>query len=203
MPADLGSILLLSGCVFALLPPALSLMDLINPAGRAVKAYADSIDRMSAALGSVIIWLTLAMVLVQVMIVVLRYVFGEGLILLQESMLYMHGALFLLGAGYTLLRDGHVRVDIVYRDVSPRTKAAIDLIGTYLFLVPFTLTLIAVATPYVEISWAIGERSRETSGIPFVYLLKSCILLFAGLLLLQGTSVAAHAIQRLRAPAAA
>ncbi|MBI1239309.1 MAG: TRAP transporter small permease subunit [Alphaproteobacteria bacterium] len=178
-------------------------MDLINPAGRAVKAYADSIDRMSAALGSVIIWLTLAMVLVQVMIVVLRYVFGEGLILLQESMLYMHGALFLLGAGYTLLRDGHVRVDIVYRDVSPRTKAAIDLIGTYLFLVPFTLTLIAVATPYVEISWAIGERSRETSGIPFVYLLKSCILLFAGLLLLQGTSVAAHAIQRLRAPAAA
>ena len=161
MPADLGSILLLSGCAFALLPPALWVMELINPSGRAVKAYADSIDRMSAALGATLIWLTLAMVLVQVIIVVLRYVFGEGLILLQESMLYMHGALFLLGAGYTLLRDGHVRVDIVYRDVSPRTKAAIDLIGTYLFLVPFTLTLIAVATPYVEISWAIGERSRS------------------------------------------
>lgn len=206
MAADLGTILLTLGAAFALVPLAAALFDVLRGGTTGLRAYADSIDAMSAGLGHLLAWVTLAMVLVQVIIVVLRYVFGEGLILLQESMLYLHGALFLLGAGYTLMRDGHVRVDIFYRDASPRTKAAIDLAGTYLFLIPFALTIAVVAAPYVEMSWAIGERSRETSGIPFVYLLKTCILLFAALLLLQGTAVAAHAIRRLRGdetPAAA
>ena len=69
------------------------------------------------------------MVLVQFALVLMRYVFGVGNVLIQESMWYMHGTLFMAAAGYTLLQDGHVRVDIFYREASARRKALVDLFG--------------------------------------------------------------------------
>lgn len=129
------------------------------------------------------------MVLIQFAVVVLRYVFGLGFIWMQESILYMHGIVFLVGAGYTLLKDGHVRVDIFYRAAHPRTKALVDMLGVIFLLIPFCALVWTVALPYVQNSWAVFEGSKETSGIQAVYLLKTCILVFTVLMALQGLAI--------------
>jgi TRAP-type mannitol/chloroaromatic compound transport system permease small subunit len=161
-------------------------------------AAADRIDRLIAAVGRAVMWLALFVVLLQFAVVVLRYAFGAGSIWLSESVIYGHAALFMLAAAWTLQVDGHVRVDIFYSDVSPRTKAVIDLAGSILLLLPFVAVILWFALPYVARSWAIFERSRETSGLPFVYLLKTLIPLFAFLLGLQGIAQAIRAALTLR-----
>ena len=112
--------------------------------------------------------------------------------MMQEGVLYLHGTLFMLGAGYTLLHEGHVRVDIFYRDASPERKALVDMLGGLLILLPFCGLVWWSSWSYVEQSWVILEGSRETSGIHAVYILKSMILAFATLLGLQGLSMAAR-----------
>jgi TRAP-type mannitol/chloroaromatic compound transport system permease small subunit len=129
------------------------------------------------------------MVLVQTVVVVQRYVFGISWIWLQESVMYMYGLLFLLAAGYTLLHDGHVRVDIFYRAAKEKTKALIDFLGTYLFLFPVMYVILDLGYPYFEISWRVKETSPETSGIPGIFVLKFAILMFAGLMTVQGLSL--------------
>lgn len=138
-------------------------------------------------------WLSLWLVLVQFAVVVLRYVFGVGFIFLQESLLYFHGTLFLIAAAGALLHDGHVRIDVFYRGLSPRGKAWIDFIGTYIFLIPVIAVVAAASAPYVSSSWAVLEGSKETSGIPAVYVLKSMILAFAALMYAQALSFGARA----------
>ena len=109
--------------------------------------------------------------------------------MMQESIIYMHGILFMVGAGYTLLHDGHVRVDIFYRDASVRRKAMVDMLVSLLLLLPIVYLIFIAALPYVQQSWASLEGSPETSGIPAVYLLKSVILVFCVLLGAQGVSL--------------
>jgi TRAP-type mannitol/chloroaromatic compound transport system permease small subunit len=138
-------------------------------------------------------WLSLWLVLVQFAVVVLRYIFGIGFIFLQEALLYFHGTLFLIAASGALLHEGHVRIDIFYRGLSPRGKAWIDLIGTYVFLIPVVAVIAAAATPYVSASWSTLEGSKETSGIPAVFVLKTMILVFVGLMFAQALSFAARA----------
>lgn len=159
---------------------------------------ADRIDRLNTAIGRGAAWAALFMVLVQFAVVVLRYVFGQGSIWLTEAIVYGQGALIMLAAAWTLREGGHVRVDVIYADASPRTKAWIDLAGAMLLLFPFMLVLAWFAVPYVGRSWAILERSRETSGIPAVFLLKTLIPLFALLMALQGVSQAIRAAHALR-----
>jgi TRAP-type mannitol/chloroaromatic compound transport system permease small subunit len=154
---------------------------------------AGCIDRLIAALGRMVMWLSLAVVLVQFAVVVMRYALGIGSIRLSESILYGHAALFMLATAWTLQENGHVRVDIFYAGASRRSKALVDLLGALLLLLPFVAVIIWFALPYVARSWALLERSRETSGLPFVYLLKSLIPLFALLLGLQGLSQAIRA----------
>jgi TRAP-type mannitol/chloroaromatic compound transport system permease small subunit len=160
---------------------------------------ADGIDRLVAAVGRTVAWLALAVVLVQFAVVVLRYVFGIGSIWLSESVIDGHATMFMLAAAWTLQAGGHVRVDIFYADAAPRTKAMVDLLGSLLLLLPFVAVILWFALPYVGRSWALFERSRETSGLPFVYLLKTVIPLFAVLLGLQGISQAIRAAQVLSA----
>ncbi|HER26644.1 MAG TPA: TRAP transporter small permease subunit [Rhodospirillales bacterium] len=131
------------------------------------------------------------MVLMQFTVVVMRYIFGLGSIMMQESVVYLHGALFMLGAGYTLLHEGHVRVDIFYREASPRKKAMVDLFGSLLLLMPVCILITWYSFPYLKTSWSVLEGSRETSGIQGVYLLKSTLWAFTGLMMLQGLSIAA------------
>src|SRR5579871_6821356 len=154
---------------------------------------ADGIDRATAALGRVAAWCCLYVVLAEFTVVVMRYLLGIGSIRLQESVLYAHGALFMLAAAWTLRIDGHVRVDVFYAQASHRTKALFDLIGTLIFLFPVAVAIAVLSIPYVTRSWAILEGSREASGLPFVYLLKTLIPLFAVLLGLQGAAQAIRA----------
>jgi len=160
---------------------------------RGLAVIADWIDRMIAAVGRAAAWLALAVVLLQFGVVLLRYVFGAGSIWLQETVGYAHAGLFMLAAAWTLAMGGHVRVDIFYERASPRQKAWIDLIGTLLFLLPFMTALLVLSIPYVARSWTIFEGSREASGLPFVFVLKTLIPLFAGLMLLQGAAIAIRA----------
>jgi TRAP-type mannitol/chloroaromatic compound transport system permease small subunit len=165
-----------------------------------VQRIANGIDRATAAIGRAAAWCCLFIVLAEFAVVVMRYAFGIGSIRLQESVLYAHGALFMLAAAWTLQIDGHVRVDIFYAQASPRTKALIDLVGSLVFLLPVTVVVGALSLPYVERSWAVFEGSREASGLPFVYLLKTLIPLFALLLGLQGVAQAIRAWLVLTAP---
>jgi TRAP-type mannitol/chloroaromatic compound transport system permease small subunit len=155
---------------------------------------ADRLDAMTAAIGRGVTWCLLAMVIVQVAVVLMRYVLGLGSIWLQETIIYAHATLFMLAAAWTLQRGGHVRVDIFYAHASARRKALIDLLGAVVLLLPFTIALAALSLPYVGRSWAILERSRETSGLPLVFVLKTLIPTFALLLALQGVSQVIRAL---------
>ena len=168
-------------------------------------ATADHIDRFIAVIGRAVIWLCLLLVLVQFAVVLLRYALGIGSIWLGESVIYLHAALFMLAAAWTLQQNGHVRVDLFYSKASPRGKAAVDLMGALLLLLPFMAVILWFALPYVSRSWSILERSREASGLPLVYVLKTLIPLFALLMALQGISqvIRASLILRSAAPAQA
>jgi len=154
---------------------------------------ADRIDRVNGVLGRIAAWAVLFVVVVQFVVVLLRYVFGLGSIWLSESIMYGHAIMFMLAAAWTLRENGHVRVDVLYADAGPRAKAAVDLIGAFLLLLPFMLVLAWFALPYVARSWVIMERSRETSGIPAVFLLKTLIPVFALTMALQGVAQAIRA----------
>ncbi|MDN2565913.1 TRAP transporter small permease subunit [Aquibium sp. A9E412] len=151
-----------------------------------MQRIATALDQVNRIVGATVRWLALAMVLVQFATVILRYVYGISFIFLNESVLYMHGALFMLGAGYTLLVDGHVRVDIFYSALSRRGRAAVDAFGAVAFLFPAMLLLSWYAWPSVRNSWAVLEGAISVGGIPASFLLKSLIPAFCALLVVQG-----------------
>ncbi|WP_439521993.1 TRAP transporter small permease subunit [Marivita sp.] len=150
---------------------------------------ADAIDQMNRAVANVVKWLALIMVLVQFCIVIGRYVFGFNSIAAQESVLYMHATLFMLGAGFTLLVDKHVRVDVVYAKVSDLTQRRIDLFGHLFLLIPSMTALLYWSWPSVRNSWKILEGPISVGGIEAVFLLKSLIPAFCVLILLQSLSI--------------
>lgn len=147
------------------------------------------IDALNESIGRCVSWLTLAMVLVTFCVVVLRYLFDLSWVFMQESIIYMHSLVFMLGAAYTLKQDGHVRVDIIYQRCSAQTQSWIDFLGTLLLLLPVAGFIFWSSWEYVADSWDIAESSRNSGGLPIVYLLKSCLLLMSGLLVLQGVSL--------------
>ena len=143
---------------------------------------------MTAAIGRVAAWLVVIVVALEFALVVARYLFSLGSIWASETVIYAHAALFLLAAAWTLQTNGHVRVDIFYANAKPRTKALVDLLGTVVFLLPFALVVLWLSTPYATRSWAIFERSQESSGLPLVFLLKTLIPVFALLMVVQGVA---------------
>jgi TRAP-type mannitol/chloroaromatic compound transport system permease small subunit len=160
--------------------------------------FARAIDRLNETIGVTVAWLALFTVLIEFTVVLMRYVFGVGSVKMQESIVYMHATMFMVAAGYTLLHNGHVRCDIFYAAAPPRRKALIDLIGVFIFLLPMCALIAWAAWPYVAAAWAVREGSQEGSlGIPGVFLLKTIILVFAGLLALQGIALALHSSLRL------
>jgi TRAP-type mannitol/chloroaromatic compound transport system permease small subunit len=149
-------------------------------------ALAIALESVSIWTGRAVSWLSALMVIVTFLVVVLRYAFDLGWIAMQESVTYMHATLFMLAAAYTLQRGGHVRVDILYQQLSRRGRAWVDLLGTLLLLVPVCVYLAWSGWDYVAESWAVREGSREAGGLPAVYLLKTLIIAMPALLLLQG-----------------
>lgn len=158
---------------------------MVNPSTQAEHASLSWLRNTIALCGKTVAWLTLVMVLLAFTIVVLRYGFNMGWIWLQESVTYLHVAVFTVVAAWALQQDGHVRVDIFYSGMSDRKRALVDLLGTLIFLVPFCIFILVTALPYVSSSWKLLESSREAGGLPLVFLLKSLILVLPVLLLGQ------------------
>ncbi len=158
------------------------------------------INALNDVIGRGVAWLTLVMALVTFLIVILRYVFNMGWIWMQESVIYMHGIVFMVAAGYTLFRDQHVRIDIIYRPLNARKKALVNFFGVFLLLLPTCFVILYFGYPYVRDSWRVLEGSKEAGGIPGVFLLKSVILIFPTLVGIQGISQAAQSLLDLLEP---
>ncbi len=129
--------------------------------------------------GTWLAFLPMALVLVQFSVVLMVYVFATGSIQLQESLQYINALMFMGGAGYTAIKDEHVRVDLFYSKASAKTKARVNFYGTLFLLIPFLILFWHASVPYVLNSWKILEGSVEASGLPFMYILKTTLLLFA------------------------
>lgn len=155
---------------------------------------ADAIDATNRFIGRTVAWGTIVMGVLQFSMVITRYVFGIGSVWVQESITYVFATLFMFGSASALLTDGHVRVDVWYREASPKARALVNLLGTLVFLWPVTGLILFESWTYVTNAFRILEGSRETSGIPLVYLLKAEILVFAALLALQGLSMVIRSI---------
>ena len=152
---------------------------------------------MVSWLGRSISWLSLVIVLLTFGIVVARYGFNHGWIWMQESVSYLHAMIFMIAAAWAWQTDDHVRVDIFYRDKSSRHKNWVNIVGTVLFVIPFSVYLLLIGWEYVAASWATLETSREPGGLPLVFLLKSLILVLPVLLLVQSWSTIRRCISSL------
>jgi TRAP-type mannitol/chloroaromatic compound transport system permease small subunit len=151
-----------------------------------LRALVHYIDLFTEHTGRLLAWLVVIMALLTTVIVVMRYGFGVGSIMGQEAVTYMHGTLFMLGAGYALKSGAHVRVDIFYRNFSPRAQAWVNSLGGIVFLMPLCAVIGFSSWNYVSESWSVRETSSQPGGIPAVFLLKSIIPLMAFTLFLQG-----------------
>ena len=159
-----------------------------------LKKLVAAIDTVNTVIGRVAMWLAIIMALVQFTVVILRYVFSTGFIFMQESIWYMHGMLFMMGVGFTLLNDGHVRVDVFYREASQKFKAMVDLLGCLFFLLPIAVLSFTLSQGYVLNSWRILEGSTEVSGLPLIFALKTFIWVFAFSLFIQGVALVLRAV---------
>jgi TRAP-type mannitol/chloroaromatic compound transport system permease small subunit len=158
------------------------------------------IDRFSIATGKLVSWLTLVMVVVTAIVVIMRYVFDAGFIWLQESVTWMHAAVFMLGAAYTLQQEGHVRVDIFYRSATDKGRAWTDLIGITVFLLPLCGLLMVTSYGFAAASWSLHEASRESGGLPYplIPILKTVLLLMPVAVGLQAMSLLSRSIRTIR-----
>jgi len=163
-----------------------------------MEALAGRLEQIAEYTGRVISWATLLMVLITFLVVILRYVFDLGWIALQESVDYLHAAVFMLGAAYTMKHRGHVRVDIFYQKMSPGSRAWVDVLGTLLLLFPVCVFIFWISWEYVSNSWAVLEGSPEAGGLPGVFLLKSLLLLLPLTLGLQGIAALLRSLVLLR-----
>ena len=161
---------------------------------RVLAAIVKAVDGLNERVGRLTSWLVLTMVVNTFLVAVLRYGFDLGWVWLQELYVWMHGAIIMIGVGYTLLHDGHVRVDIFYQAASRRAKAWINLIGTIFLLFPTIGAVTWVVWPYVMLSWQRLEVSREAGGMPGLFLWKTTMLMFCALLFLQGVALMCRSI---------
>ena len=174
---------------------------------RLVSRLVSWIDRLNEGVGSFIRWLVLAMVLVGAYNAVARYTaryFGVGLTsnALLDLQWTFFSLVFLLGAGYALKRDAHVRVDVLYSRLGRRARTWVDVTGTLLFLLPFCAVMLAVSFPAVRSSWAVRELSPDPGGLPR-YPIKTVILFSFALLILQGVAELWRTLGAWRRPEAA
>jgi TRAP-type mannitol/chloroaromatic compound transport system permease small subunit len=155
------------------------------------------IDNLNAWVGWVVAWVTLGLVLVVFTDVVMRYVFRTSFVFTQELEWHLFAFIFLIGGGYTLLQDGHVRVDIIYQKLGFKARAWVNLLGVLLLLIPGCLLIIITSWKFVYQSWSILEGSPDPGGIPLRFVLKACIPAGFMLLLLQGLSLGIHSLMRI------
>ena len=164
---------------------------------QALKKLSAAIDSLNQWVGRGVAWVTLGLVLVVFVDVVMRYLFNTSFVFTQELEWHLFGFIFLIGAGYTLLHDGHVRVDIVYQRVGFKSRAWINLIGVIFFLIPGCIMVITTSWKFTINAFAIMEGSPDPGGIPFRFVLKGCLPVGFSLLLLQGISLGIHSLMQI------
>jgi TRAP-type mannitol/chloroaromatic compound transport system permease small subunit len=147
------------------------------------------IDTLNKYVGKIVSWATLLMVLVVFIDVVMRYAFKKSFVFTQELEWHIFAFVFLIGAGFTLLNDGHVRVDVIYQGLTPKGKAWVNFIGVLLFLLPGCFMIITTSFNFVYNSWSVLECSPDPGGIPYRFIVKSFIPIGFILIMLQGISI--------------
>jgi TRAP-type mannitol/chloroaromatic compound transport system permease small subunit len=159
-----------------------------------LKLFSGAIDRSNEAVGRVVSWVTLLLVVVVFVDVVMRYLFKTSFVFTQELEWHLFAFIFLIGAGYTLLHDGHVRVDIIYQRLGVKGRAWINLIGVIFFLIPGCYLVISTSWHFVSNSFSMLEGSPDPGGIPYRFIVKGTMTVGYILLLLQGLSMGVHAL---------
>lgn len=162
---------------------------------RIITALSARLDAYSETTGKMLAWLLPLLMLNTCAVVFLRYGLEIGSTFMQELSTYLHATIFMLGAGYTLKRDGHVRVDIFYRQFSARGQAWVNALGTLVFLFPLCGYVLVISWDFVSHAWMIRESSGEPGGIPAVFLLKTLIPVMAINLALQGLAEFCRALR--------
>lgn len=165
---------------------------------RHMQLLIDRLTLFNITLGKSTAWLALTMVLMVFINVICRYLFGVSNAWQSELAVFMHAILFLAASGYTLAVDKHVRVDVWYNTLSAKGQARVNIAGVLVFLWPMAGSILCLSSGYVSSSWQLLEGSAETDGMPGVFLLKSCILLFAFSIALQGAAILLRSIRELR-----
>ncbi len=160
----------------------------------ALIAFVRFVDGLNERVGRVVGWFTVATVAICALVVVLRYAVGVGFIWMQEFYVWIHAAVFMLGAGYTFKINSHVRVDLLYANASVRKKAWVELFGGVVFLLPWLIVVGAMSVPWIWASILTNETSSSTGGMPGLYALKAVIPLFCLLLGLQGLATMARSV---------
>ena len=163
----------------------------------AIKTITRWIDNMNEWVGSGVAWVTLGLVLVVFVDVVMRYLFNKSYVFTQELEWHLFGFIFLIGAGYTLLHDGHVRVDIIYQRLGIKGRAWTNLLGVIFFLIPGCIMVITTSWQFAANSFSMMEGSPDPGGIPFRFIIKGCIPVGFTLLLLQGFSLGLHSFMQI------
>jgi TRAP-type mannitol/chloroaromatic compound transport system permease small subunit len=154
-----------------------------------IRKFCGLIDSMNEWIGRAVSWTTLGLVIVIFSDVVMRYVLNISYVFIQELEWHIFSFIFLVGAGYTLLHDGHVRVDIIYQIISPKAQAWVDFIGVLFFLIPGCYIVIKTSGGFCLHSWEVFEGSPDPGGIPYRFIIKSFIPIGFSLMLLQGISL--------------
>jgi TRAP-type mannitol/chloroaromatic compound transport system permease small subunit len=156
---------------------------------RILSALAAALEWINEMIGRAASWLTVLVVVNVFVVALLRYLFGFGQVWMQELYVWLNAAMFMLAAGYTLLHDGHVRIDVFYREASQRYKTVVDLLGSLFLGLPLMWLMFDRSLPLVMRSWLRGEQSSEAGGLPGLYLLKSVLVGFAVVMALQLVAV--------------
>jgi TRAP-type mannitol/chloroaromatic compound transport system permease small subunit len=153
---------------------------------RAISRWIDALNRQ---VGNFVAWTTALVVVVVFVDVVMRYAFDTSFVFTQELEWHLFAFIFLMGAGYTLLKDGHVRVDIFYQRLGPKARAWINFVGVLLFLIPGCIMIISTSLKFTLTAYSVMEGSPDPGGIPYRWILKACIPAGFVLVLLQGLSL--------------
>lgn len=158
----------------------------------------NTINGFSDLLGKVAAVLLLLLLLNVVYDVVMRYLFNDVSIGFQEMEWHLYSTMFLLGVPYTIRHNGHVRVDLFYENRSLKAKAWIDLLGTVIFLLPFTLLVFYYGLTFASESFKMNEQSGDPGGLPFRWLIKSLISFSFLAMSISGIGFLLHSINTIR-----
>ncbi len=160
-----------------------------RPCNQKVQSIINLIDGLNTAIGKAVSWCSLLLVIFVTIDVALRYGFNISFVALGEAQWHLYAIIFLLGAGYTLKDNGHVRVDVIYQRLGKRARAIINLLGIIFFLIPGCFLVIKTSIPFVKASWMVSEGSPDPGGLPARYILKAMIPIAFLLLSIQGVSM--------------